>query len=104
MSSAVTKLSTQDGYIPWTHYVEDAILSAGAIAALDRPAPVAPLTPVSVKDVPVTPSELQLYHEKFRYYNSWMEKDENAREIIGKSISAAIRMKLKNSKCSTAKA
>ncbi|KAJ9120566.1 hypothetical protein QFC24_005251 [Naganishia onofrii] len=104
MSSAITKLSCQDGYIPWTRSVEDAILTAGAMAALDRLAPVAPVRPVSVKDAPVTPSELQLYQEEFRYYNSWMEKDEKARGIIQKSISAGLRMKLKNSKCLTAKA
>ncbi|KAJ9097182.1 hypothetical protein QFC21_004851 [Naganishia friedmannii] len=105
MSSTITKLTGQDGYIPWTRSVEDAILSAGAMAAIERPAPVRPFKPVSVKDSsPVTPIELQVYQEEFRYYNSWMEKDEKARGIIQKSISAGLRMKLKNSKCLTARA
>ncbi|GHJ89391.1 hypothetical protein NliqN6_5793 [Naganishia liquefaciens] len=74
------------------------------MAALDRPAPAQPIKPVPLKDERVSPVELSVYQEEFRYYNLWMEKDENARGVIQRSISAGLRMKLKNSNCTTAKA
>jgi hypothetical protein len=82
MSSAITKFTGQDSYIPWTHSVEHPNLSAGVMAAIEKPAPVRPLKPVSAKDtLPVPPIELHVYQEEFRYYNSWMEKDEKTRGI-----------------------
>lgn len=103
MSSSIVKLTNQDGYIPWTHAVEDAILTAGAMAALEQTAPEKPVKPVPLKDEKPSPAELSVYQEEFRYYNAWMEKDEKARGVIQRSISAGLRMKLKNSNCTTAK-
>lgn len=96
----IPKLVSHSQYVTWCVAVENAILAAGAHAAL-KDVVVEPTKPIYTEKLVVTATDLQVYVADMAYYRSWRDKDEKARGIIFQNVSNGLRMKLQS--CHTAK-
>lgn len=96
----IPKLVSHSQYITRCVAAENAILAAGAHAAI-REVVNKPTKPISAGKLVVTAADLQVSVADVAYYRSWRANDEKVRGIIFQNVSNVRRTKLQS--CLTAK-